>query len=72
MAKIKNGELVFLSTFALFTIEAMFHFNIGANGKEKTDGKFDFHLPKKEQLPQILLVVAAFAYINSVVVKKLS
>ena len=67
-----KSQIVFLSTFTLFTIEAMFHYNIGANGTEKAERKFDFHLPKKEQLPQILLVVAAFAYINSVVVKKLA
>lgn len=66
----KTKNIVFLTTFGLFTLEAMFHYNIGANGKEE-DGKLDFHLPNKEQWVKLLVTVGVFSYINSVVVNKM-
>lgn len=64
MAKIKNGELVFLTTFTLFTVEALFHYNIGKKGETEGD-KLDFHLPEKEEWIKVLGTVAVFAFLNA-------
>ena len=47
MAKIKNGQLVSLTTFSIFTLEAMFHYNYGKGGEKEGEG-LDFHLPDKK------------------------
>ena len=64
MAKIKNGQLVFLTTFSIFTLEAMFHYNYGKGGKKEWDG-LDFHLPEKKDLLRIIGTVAVFSYLNA-------
>lgn len=64
MAQIKNGQLVFLTTFTLFTLEAMFHYNYGKGGEKEGEG-LDFHLPEKKDWFRIVATVAVFSYINA-------
>lgn len=64
MTKIKNGQLVFLTTFSIFTLEAMFHYNYGKGGKKEGEG-LDFHLPEKKDWLRIIATVAVFSYLNA-------
>lgn len=59
----KLEYIVFLSTFLVFTFEAIFHFMIG---KQK------IVLPRINELIQIIIVVVVFSLINAMVSKYLN
>ena len=52
--------IVFLSTFTVFTVEALLHFMIG---------KHKIVLPKTSEAIQIVTVVVVFSLINAIVSK---
>lgn len=59
--------IVFLVTFCVFTIEALFHYNYGKDNDIKT-----FHFPDSKTLLQILVTVTIFSYLNSRILKYLA
>ena len=58
----KLEYIVFLSTFAVFTFEALLHFMIG---------KHKIVLPQTREAIQIVTVVVVFSLINAIVSKYL-
>jgi hypothetical protein len=58
-------NIVFFSTFILFTIEALFHFNIGKNGL------ISLNCPSFVDCLKMVGVVAFFSAINSFIISKL-
>jgi tetrahydromethanopterin S-methyltransferase subunit D len=57
--------IVFFVTFSLFFIEAMLHYNIGTP-------KQHLHLPERNELTKIVIVLTIFSALNSYIIKKLS
>jgi hypothetical protein len=68
----KLREKVILTTFGLFMIEAIFHYNQGKNDCkcEKPKDKKRF-LPPTKALIKIALIVGVFSLINGVVIKEI-
>jgi hypothetical protein len=64
----KNGNLVAVVTFAVFSFESFVHYNVAKN--EDKD-EFKFYIPKLETTLQNLAVVGVFAVINGLVVTQL-
>lgn len=64
----KNGKLVAVVTFAVFSFESFVHYNVAKN--EDKDG-FKFYIPKLETTLKNLAVVGVFAVINGLVVTQL-
>ena len=58
-------SIVFLSTFIIFTLEALLHYNIGRNGLTA------FSCPSFDEVLKIIGVVAFFSAINSFIINKL-
>ena len=61
MAKRKTKMIVFVTTFILFFIEAILHYNIG-----RREDKFVW--PSKKELLEIALTVGGFSFVNSFIV----
>jgi hypothetical protein len=51
-------------TFILFYIEAIIHYNIGKNGKNKI---FHLDIPDKKELLNIALIILFFSIINGLI-----
>ena len=64
----KNGNLVAVVTFAVFSLESFVHYNVAKN--EDKD-KFTLYMPKLKTTLQNLAVVGVFAVINGLVVTQL-
>jgi len=64
----KNGKLVAVVTFAVFSFESFVHYNVAKN--EDKD-EFKFYIPKLETTLKNLAVVGFFAVINGLVVTQL-
>jgi hypothetical protein len=58
--------LVAAVTFVVFTIEALVHYNIGANGERKG---LELRVPSLDDGMKVLFVVAVFSIINGFLVK---
>jgi hypothetical protein len=56
---------VFISTFIVFFIEALFHYNVGKNGLKT------FILPKKNDFIKILAILLIFSFFNVFIFDKL-
>ena len=54
---------VFISTFCVFLLEGLFHYNVGNNGLRK------FRFPNSYDLCKIVLILAIFSYINAYISK---
>ena len=61
------GLIVGGTTFVLFMVEGIIHFNMGKD-IDKEEKKFS--IPKKKQLMEIALIVGIFSVINGVVVNE--
>lgn len=64
----KNGKLVAVVTFAVFSFESFVHYNVAKN--EDKD-EFKLYIPKLETTLKNLAVVGAFAVINGLLVTQL-
>jgi len=58
--------IITFTTFILFLIEALFHFNIGKNGHQ-IHKKFKIIFPTKQELAYILGVLAVFSILNGLI-----
>jgi tetrahydromethanopterin S-methyltransferase subunit D len=56
--------IIFIVTFSLFFIEAILHYNIGSS-------KQQLHLPERNELSQIIIILTIFSALNSYIIKKL-
>lgn len=65
--KLRNK--VILTTFSLFMIEAIMHYNMGKKDckKKKESKKW---LPPTKSLVRLALVVGAFSVINGIIIKE--
>ena len=59
-----------ITTFSLFMIEAIVHYNQGKNDTEKNIEKKGF-LPPTKSLIKIGLIVGAFSVLNGIIVENL-
>jgi len=66
--KLKNK--IALTTFSLFMVEAIVHYNQGKNDTQKKKEVKGF-LPPTKSLLKIALVVGAFSIVNGMIVEKL-
>lgn len=66
------GLIVGGTTFALFMIEAILHYNMGKNYTKNNgeDEKGDFQLPDKKELLKLSLVVGIFSVMNGVIINE--
>jgi len=60
---LKFKYAVFISTFAVFLLEGLFHYNVGKNGLTS------FIFPKSSDLLKIVLILTFFSAINAYVSK---
>ena len=60
---LKFKYAVFISTFFVFLLEGLFHYNIGKNGLTQ------FILPPKMDLLKIVSILAVFSIINAYISK---
>jgi len=61
---------IVLTTFSLFMIEAIFHYNQGKKDTEKLKQKEGF-LPPTKSLIKLAVIVGAFSVINGIVVEEI-
>jgi len=61
---------IVLTTFSLFMIEAIVHYNQGKNDTEKRKEKKGF-LPPTKSLIKLGLIVGAFSVLNGIIVENL-
>jgi len=61
---------IVLTTFSLFMIEAIMHYNQGKNDTEKNQQKKGF-LPPTKSLVKLGLIVGAFSIINGMVIEEI-
>ena len=66
--KLKNK--IILTTFGLFMVEAIVHYNQGKNDTEKEEEANGF-LPPTKSLVKLALVVGVFSIINGMIVENL-
>jgi hypothetical protein len=60
---LKFKYAVFLSTFIVFFIEGLFHYNVGKNGLKT------FKFPESYDLLKIILILTIFSMINAYISK---
>jgi hypothetical protein len=63
-----SSDKIFLTTFSLFMIEGIMHYNYGRNGLDSNKPKS--FIPPTKNLIEIALIVGAFSVINSVILEK--
>ena len=61
---------IVLTTFSLFMVEAIFHYNQGKKDTEQDLQKKGF-LPPTKSLVKLALIVGAFSVINGIVVDEI-
>lgn len=61
---------IVITTFSLFMIEAIMHYNQGKNDTEKNIEKKGF-LPPTKSLIKLGLIVGAFSVLNGIIVENL-
>jgi hypothetical protein len=61
---------IVLTTFSLFMIEAIMHYNQGKNDTEENKQKKGF-LPPTKSLVKLGLIVGAFSIINGMVIEEI-
>ena len=66
------GLIVGATTFTLFMVEAILHYNMGKNytkdnGEDENNG---FELPDKNELIKLSLVVGIFSVMNGVIINE--
>lgn len=66
----KLREKVILTTFGLFMIEAIMHYNQGRQDCVKKDEKKGF-LPPTRSLIRLGVIVGVFSIINGIVIKQI-
>ena len=66
--KLKNK--IILTTFGLFMIEAIVHYNQGKNDKNKDEEANGF-LPPTKSMVKLALIVGAFSIVNGMIVENL-
>ena len=60
-----KGTIVGLVTFSVFMVEAIIHYNLGANGHTETK---KFILPPKDDLIKSAIVTGVFSTLNGIIV----
>ncbi len=68
MKKKNIGWIVGVSTFALFMTEGIVHYNMGVRAD---DPKKKFHIPNRNALGEIALIVGIFSILNGVIVNEI-
>jgi len=68
MKKKNIGWIVGISTFALFMAEGVIHYNMGVRADDPTK---KFHIPNKNSLGEIALIVGIFSVLNGVIVNEI-
>jgi len=63
-------EKVILTTFGLFMIEAIMHYNMGKEDCTKPETKKGF-LPPTKSLIKLGLIVGVFSVVNGLLIKKI-
>ena len=63
----KKEDIIVLSTFSLFMVEAIMHYNMGKRDTIKKEEKKGF-LPPPKSLVRLALVVGVFSVVNSFVI----
>jgi len=58
--------IITFTTFILFLIEALFHFNIGKNGHQ-IHKKFEIIFPTKKEMAYMVGVLAVFSILNGLI-----
>jgi hypothetical protein len=58
--------IITFTTFILFLIEALFHFNIGKNGHQ-IHKKIEIIFPTKKEMAYIVGVLAVFSILNGLI-----
>ena len=66
----KLENKIMLTTFALFMTEAIIHYNFGKKDCEKKQEKRGF-IPPTKSLVRLAVVVGAFSFLNSKIIKNL-
>lgn len=61
---------IVITTFSLFMIEAIMHYNQGKNDTEKNIEKKGF-LPPTKSLIKLGLIVGAFSVLNGIIIENL-
>lgn len=64
------SDKVLITTFSLFMIEGIVHYNYGRNGSDSNKPKS--FIPPTKNLIEIALIVGAFSVINSVILEKIN
>tara|TARA_R110001592_G_C12804600_1_gene717348 strand:+ start:302 stop:511 length:210 start_codon:yes stop_codon:yes gene_type:complete len=64
----KTQQKIVLTTFSLFMVEAILHYNIGKNDKEENKSKKGF-LPPGKSLMKIGIFVLGFSLLNAAILK---
>ena len=58
--------IITFTTFIIFLIEALFHFNIGKNGHQ-IHKKFEIIFPTKQEMAYIVCILAVFSILNGLI-----
>ena len=61
-------EKIIISTFSLFLIEAIVHYNLGKEDEQKKIAKTGF-IPPPESIIKLGLVLGAFSILNGILVE---
>lgn len=68
----KTSTIVTLTTFSLFTAEALCHTTIGYNKGKPKDEKKIIYIPPIYDFGKVVLVVATFSILNGIVINYLT
>jgi hypothetical protein len=66
----KKKDIIVLSTFSLFMVEAIMHYNMGKRDTIKHEEKKGF-LPPTKSLVRLALIVGVFSVVNSFVISEM-
>ncbi len=66
----KKKDIIVLSTFSLFMVEAIMHYNMGKRDTIKHKEKKGF-LPPTKSLVRLALIVGVFSVVNSFVISEM-
>ena len=66
----KKREIIVLSTFSLFMVEAIMHYNMGKRDTIKHEEKRGF-IPPTKSLVRLALIVGVFSVVNSFVISEM-
>ena len=66
----KKKDIIVLSTFSLFMVEAIMHYNMGKRDTIRHEEKRGF-LPPTKSLVRLALIVGVFSVVNSFVISEM-